>query len=120
MFNIYRNRITGGTKFSVNFQFTIKSNRLPSLKTLNFYHFPKTRCHIKITFSFTIGRSMQKQKLSVQKDAIIKKKMGKSLKETYILKSYNMKKKMKRRKNALKMPRYFQNVPKLDEKNVIN
>jgi len=80
MFNIYRNRITGGTKFSVNFQFTIKSNRLPSLKTLNFYHFPKTRCHIKITFSFTIGRSMQKQKLSVQKDAIIKKKNGEKFK----------------------------------------
>jgi len=98
MFDIYRNRITGETKFLVNF-FNSQSNPIGflSLQRLNFYHFLKTRCHIKIIFSFTIGRSMQK-KLSVQKDAIIKE-WGKS---GNIYFEILQNKRMKRRKNLLK------------------
>lgn len=60
-----------------------------------------------------------KKELSVQKDAIIKKN-GEKFKGNLYFEILQYEKKWNGVKNALKMPRYFQNVPKLDEKNVIN
>jgi len=87
MFNIYRNRITGGTKFLVNFQFTIKSNWLPFPKKVEFLSFSKNKVPYKNNI-FIHNWPFYAKKLSVQKDAIIKE-WGKE--ETYILKFYKTK-----------------------------
>jgi len=96
MFNIYRNRITGGTKFLVNFQFTIKSNWLPFPKKVEFLSFSKNKVPYKNNI-FIHNWPFYAKKLSVQKDAIIKR-MGK---RGNIYFEILQNKRMKRRKNLL-------------------